>query len=750
MEFNKHTGGVVRANSAVFINNEISVKLEWLKIESLSDIYRCDFIWNDDYQIPTSTPLSFIKLNNYSNFGQPEISGCNFINNAISNTNVLRIGRGIESLNSSFTVDEVCTTTNYPCDEFIGCSFENLEYGICATGTKPVSLPLIINKAEFVNNREGIYIAAIDNAIITSNTFMLNVSTDAKGLYLNECNAYHVEDNYFTSPMNTTRNFGIIVNYSGPYVNEIYRNTFENINTGINAQDENRAYDGSGLVLRCNSFDNTIYDINVLPTNKPQGTFFGIGNSQGAPTVPPNSPDPLDMAGNDFYYNNSFSFDYDDLNNELRHFNYYYPSQANISYTKPEDYTSFTVTREKITYNNPWEFEVGCPSKLNIGGGSTLKTELTSINQKIDSVNSVIQSLVDGGNTDELQDDVDNSVPPETLIVYNQLLDESPYLSDTVISTSIEKENVLPNAMIRDIMVANTHSAKSDELITKLDERDNPMPDYMKAQVLQGRDSLSLKEEHEAALFKFCLQKHTVFNELIRQYSGDTVNPDVSMDSLVSLLTTDNNLYSKYQLAFTHLESNEYQLGSDVLSDIPNTFTLSDKENSDYQSLVDYYNILLQAAQADSTAIWPDSAQLIQIWELYNTGSGIATSYARNLLQEYDNLFYIAPVAYPDFEKSAGAEETINLLVNSDKPEFLKAMPNPAKDYIIFEYQLEMPGNAELRLLDIEGNLIETIIVNKMQGQEVVNTSNWIPGVYIATLNTRTKKLQNIKFAIVN
>jgi type IX secretion system substrate protein len=77
-------------------------------------------------------------------------------------------------------------------------------------------------------------------------------------------------------------------------------------------------------------------------------------------------------------------------------------------------------------------------------------------------------------------------------------------------------------------------------------------------------------------------------------------------------------------------------------------------------------------------------------------------------------------------------------------------MPNPAKDYVILEYQLEMPGDAEIRLLDIEGSLMQTIKVNEIHEQVIVNTSSWIPGIYIATLNTNGKKLQSVKFAIVN
>ncbi len=92
-----------------------------------------------------------------------------------------------------------------------------------------------------------------------------------------------------------------------------------------------------------------------------------------------------------------------------------------------------------------------------------------------------------------LNSEIETSSPPEAVQVYNELMAESPNLSEAVVESTIEKETVLPNAMVRDVMVANPHTAKSLVLLEKLDDRFDPMPDYMKAQILAGRSIHNLK-----------------------------------------------------------------------------------------------------------------------------------------------------------------------------------------------------------------------------------------------------------------
>jgi hypothetical protein len=247
------------------------------------------------------------------------------------------------------------------------------------------------------------------------------------------------------------------------------------------------------------------------------------------------------MAGNLFDIHGLIpDGDFDDINNQGAHITYYYPSNTADRRVKPIDYTQKTVTAIAKTVYPLWTFEEGCPPTPS-GGGTTeaeLRSGLNEINIDIDNMQQSLVLLTDGGNTEALYQEVETSIPPETMEVYNALMDQSPNLSDTVAGAAIGKEDVLPGALLRDVMVANPQTAKSDRLMDKLDARFDPLPDYMKAQILEGRNITSLKEEMESQLAKYRLRKSRTINALMHYYQ----HPDSTSggtDSIVQLLLND-------------------------------------------------------------------------------------------------------------------------------------------------------------------------------------------------------------------
>ena len=733
----EYTGGIIIANEAKFINNITAVNILPYNYQSMNSFTKCTFEVNNNDIYTGFMPDCFVKL---SCIEGVDIKGCTFIDDH-STLNPEDRMIGINAINSHFLVNHICISGTAPCTLYQPTSFENLKYGIKAIASVS-GKPVTIKNSIFKDNHTGIYLCEISNATVNLNTFQRTPNPfflNFTGLYLNECTGYQVEENDFIGNSDYTgKNYiGLVVNNSGEENNEIYNNYFENLNYGIIAQGINRG-DNTGLQLRCNDFSYCESDVSVTPEGSP-----GVGASQGSP-----GSNPENMVGNLFYYN-GIPNDFDDINNEAEHITYYYPENAPGYNVEPIDYTN-NVHPIHITVYPDWTFENGCPSHLNQGGGiEDLKSEMTVAEQKIDSTGNILSLLIDGGDTEQLQTDVNYSVPPETMEIYNELMNESPYLSDTVVSTAIEKENVLPNAMIRDIMVANPNTAKSDELMNKLDERYNPLPDYMKAQILQGRSILSIREETESHLSSFKMQKSRAINNLARCYRNDTVNPQSSSDSLLVLYQNENSLWAKYALAFEYLVRDDSTSAITILDSIPSNFELTPAQNTEHQNYRNYFEIILGLMVENKTFYEADSSDIAELYSIMNNSSANVHALARNLLIAIDTLTYQEPYILPDLLKSSEAYDEYWKLLNTDMPKYLKIHPNPAHDYIIIDYSLEYYKKSLIEITDINGISIKTIEVKNETNQLVIDTRKWNSGIYIATLKNNDKIIENTKFMIV-
>ncbi len=590
--------------------------------------------------------------------------------------------------------------------------------------------------------------------LITNNNFDINTPftiDGGYGLYLDNSTGYKVEENNFYHEAGEPTGIGLIVNESGGESNEIYRNWFTNLECGMDIQGKNRAKNGEGLQLLCNQYDQTEMDKIITWDSPFVPSEAGVAASQGSPS---NSPE--DMAGNLFQIDSQTpNDDYDDILNEAKHITYYYPLNTDEDDVRPVDYTESTVTLTAMNFQPNWTYEDGCPPSEEGNSGDTeegLKGGIAESEQKIDSTQQLLFVLIDGGDTEATQTDVETSLPTETMQVYNDLMSKSPYLSDTVVSTAIEKEDVLPGAMIRDIMVANPKAAKSEALMSKLDERRDPLPEYMKAQILAGRSIVSIREEAESRLAAFKLKKAVYFNELVRYYLNDTVNQQASLDSLALLLENENSFNAKYQLAMLNFDQGEWSEGLGTLNSIPSQFELTSAETEAHSQFTTYYSLLTDLAQQGKGILEADSTQIVTLADIEAAQSGQAGVYARNILLALNHIDYEEPIFLPDLLKSAAINSEYNELLSKadEAPGLIKVQPNPAKDYIIVEYELEQEAAAKIEINDITGDLKYSKNTLNRQDQISIDTRSWKAGVYITSLKINGKLVESVKFTIID
>jgi len=362
----------------------------------------------------------------------------------------------------------------------------------------------------------------------------------------------------------------------------------------------------------------------------------------------------------------------------------------------------------------------------------------------ISAYNDTLSMYIDGGDTEGLNLDVYTSMPPEALQIRQELLDESPYLSDTVLNTAILKENVLPNAMIRDVLVANPQSAKSVSVMQTLEQRFDPMPEYMMAEIMQGQGITGAKEVYEKKLASHKTKKYTSFSKLMHYYNADTINTNTSFDSAASLLNNENNPNARYRLAMSYLGQSDSANTFSTLSNIPIEFGLDQMQLQVFDLFSDLFEILWDI-ETDTAA--PDSIQIQSLFNLAENQDCQPGIYARNLLVNMGMMTYIEPIYLPDNFKS---EEYLLPKGNKCDPEIiLKVFPNPAGDYFIAYY--EIPDEIikpVLTVTGINGVPVHSIRLNEPLNQLVVPMNNNPSGIYLVCIVSGNKIIASSKVII--
>jgi hypothetical protein len=324
-------------------------------------------------------------------------------------------------------------------------------------------------------------------------------------------------------------------------------------------------------------------------------------------------------------------------------------------------------------------------------------------------------------------------------------MEESPFLSDTVMISAIEKEDVLPGAMIRDVLVQNPQAPKSKKVMDALDQRQDSIPDYMMEEILQGINTYGAKELLEQELGHHIAKRDQAWKNLNQYYKNDTINMEGSIDSLMALREADNRLSARYDLAFLHLSLSDSTNAFGVLDEIPSEFDLSARELSTHNQYLELFYILWDVKN-DTTGL--DSLQIQILFDLADSYQTIPGLYASNLLIEERLLNYDEPVYLVDPVKNIPAKNKIP--VTTTNTHCLSLFPNPAGNYFIAYYYLseqQYPGI--LTISDINGRELKSFHLKDKQNQIVIPTEGFSAGVYVIRLFGRNHLIESQKLTFI-
>ncbi len=757
------SGGIVSCVDAVFKDNVTDIILypfrnlhpDGHEIPNMSRFCRTQFITTDDFY-----SLFDLELNTHILFdgvGGINVMGCTFENNS-ARTSVNR-GKGIESYGAGYFIFKACIEDNLPeCPGVVPGRFENLDYGIRAFNTNSYAT-IKVDSVDFIHNRRGIHMILVDNPTIIKSAFEVSdpegfwPGEEFAGLYLDQfTTGFIVEENTFNGPSAISTSVGIQLLNTGTDQNEIYNNSFTSLYYGISAVGVNRLSDkeseGVGLCVKCNDFQQCRNDIYVTCETDDQGNEIctvnsGIAQKQG---VMNESEPPYYntlAAGNTFSDVNSANY----FNNDhCGHIDYIYHGDENPSNAKIFPEPVYGDIEPEADPHADYTKLSSCPSHL--GGSITLSVEKSILNIETGLISAYEDTLlmeIDGGNTEGLNFEVLTSYPEEALAIRQELIGQSPFLSDTVMISAIEKEDVLPGAMIRDVLVQNPQAPKSKKVMDALDQRQDSIPDYMMEEIMQGMNTYGAKELLEQELGNHIARRDQAWKNLNQYYKNDTMNLEGSIDSLMALQEADNRLSTRYDLAFMHLSLSDSMNAFGVLDEIPSEFDLSSEELSTHSQYLELFYILWDVKN-DTTGL--DSLQIQALFDLSSSYYTIPGLYASNVLIRERLLNYNEPVYFADPVKNTPVLNKI--LVTTTKDHYLSLFPNPAGNYFIAYYYLnEDQSLGMLTISEINGRELKAFYLKDKQNQLVIPTQGLSVGAYIVSLICKNHLIDSQKLTII-
>ena len=287
--------------------------------------------------------------------------------------------------------------------------------------------------------------------------------------------------------------------------------------------------------------------------------------------------------------------------------------------------------------------------------------------------------------------------------------------------------------------MSNPHSAKSETILQELDMRLDPMPEYMKDEILEGIFVLSAKELMEAKRDLDLQFYNYGFNRLLSASLTDTI--PVSVDTLFALLAADGSPQSLMQQAWVLLEAGDTLAATNRMASLPNEISLSGIDVTEHAEQLAFMQWLIQ-----NPVIVVEHLEALA--DFVQSPSNAVFAAARSIMVAHNMLEYDEPYLVPDLNKSIEVNKP-NLKPNVFEAASLKVYPNPANEFVTIEYNTGADvSQAVIEVIDESGRRIYNKNLGRQFDQLILDTRNFKPGNYIVRLVSGSKYIGNANVII--
>ncbi len=590
--------------------------------------------------------------------------------------------------------------------------FEGLYYGIYVANVSAGTAT--IRNCDFKNfGFMGVHLQNVIAPKVTSNTFNKEQGAMTKNvaLYLKSCTGYNIENNTFNEG-----GYGLIVNNSGPNANKVYRNHFNSPNQGLHAYYTNSNTDGSlGLFVQCNDYHN----------NNGVQNFIKDGNVKKQQGFNHPTDDDQDIsAANQFEITNlvdesqsafrtSGVSSFDDYK--------YWCNEFGDGFTDITGYTSSTVTVDETI--REFVLSETCPSKLG-HIAIDYEREIATRKSDISSRNDNMDEIVDGGSTAQVLQKVQNLKPNNFNKTCNELLNLSPYLSDTVLVTFMQTG--VNGHVVAKTNVLAANSPLPPHALAELENMNLPAPhkNYL-AQMQTGTNAVVLLKE-EIGNIEF--NKNLYINEYVSHGLNNDSIPQVK-DSVVNFLMNDDCFESKCLVIPILISDARYVDAQTQINELDylasNQKPVLQAELSEFADLQELI-ILIDTTTSSESLLNVVENNLTMLESIAYNPSHRGSSVAQILLSEAGIAEFEPEIFLPMDDRSmrfSTIEEVIT--ENFDLNDLIEVYPTPANSEIWVEYLLiDSKPISKIDIYNIEGKLVLSQSIRNGFGLERVDVSS--------------------------
>ena len=201
-----------------------------------------------------------------------------------------------------------------------------------------------------------------------------------------------------------------------------------------------------------------------------------------------------------------------------------------------------------------------------------------------------------------------------------------------------DKTKLFTESVIFDILAANPDELKKEELLQYLENKENPLPEYMidiLRQVAAGETYRTVLEKQMSIYHK---EMTRAANDMIRSYLNDSVT---DYNALRSWLDNLGGIEADKQIIATYVQEGNYQQASALANMLPTLYNLTGEALAEHNRYMEMLN-LYQTLQTESRHFDElTSIEKATLEDYANNSQGSAGAAAKGILSTYYNAQFV-------------------------------------------------------------------------------------------------------------